>query len=148
MKVASALATATLAIGALLSQGWTDGPHAATAPWAPHCDDGQRSTAANWAATGQFVTARVVTWVDGTGFNRVELRYNSAARCAWARYNGGQPAEVYLDRSTDGGAHWVGPKGSSGPARSAYTGAYNDYRPNVARACADYRGRPHCTDWY
>ncbi len=123
-------------------------PAVAAADWAPHCDDGQLSTSQYWASTGQYTTPRSVGWTDGTTYNKVELRYNAAARCVWGLYTGGKSAQVYLDRSTNGGASWAGWLGARGPSTSVYTGVYNDYSPYVARACANYGGRSFCTGWY
>lgn len=145
-KLASALAAALLATltVATPAQAWTDGPHAAPEPWTPQCADGDRDTATQWAAIGDFSAPRQVTWKGG----RVELHYNGTARCAWGSYAGEKAAAVYLDRSTDGGAHWTGPLGSASKGKSAYTGVFNDNSPSVSRACASPQGHLHCTDWY
>ena len=142
-RLGAGIAAVVLASGTLLSI--TTGPAAA---WAPHCDDGQRSTAKYWADTAQFTTPKATAWVDGTAYNKVELRYNSAARCVWALYNGGKEAKVYIDRSRNGGATWDGWLGTQGPSKSTYTGVYNDYSPYASRACASYAGRFYCTGWY
>ncbi len=145
MKLATAVAAAVLVTvtAATPAHAWSDGPHAATA-WTPQCEDGQRDTATQWAALGAYLAPRQATWTDG----KVELHYNGEARCAWGSYTGGKPATLYLDRSSDGGAHWEARLSSQRPGTSAYTGVFNDNNPYVSRACASARGHLHCTDWY
>jgi hypothetical protein len=145
-KLASVVAAALLVTVATATpaHAWTDGP-AAVPAWTPLCEDGQRDTATQWAAIGDFTAPRQVTWAGGS---RVELHYNGESRCAWGSYTGAKPAVLYVDRSSDGGAHWEGPLGSRGPGESAYTGVYNDSSPYVTRACAGSQGHLHCTDWY
>ncbi|MDP9829552.1 hypothetical protein [Kineosporia succinea] len=132
------LALLTLGLGALIAE-----PAQAVG-----CNNGDRGQAASWASSGQFTTPRVYEWNDGTAHNKVELRYNSAARCVWGLYNGGNSATVYLDQSTNGGASWVGWIGAQGPSTSTYTGVWNDQNPTVSRACANYGGISRCTGWY
>jgi hypothetical protein len=112
------------------------------------CDGGDRTLAAQWARDGAFTTPRSYEWNDGTAHNKVELRYNSTYRCVWGLYNGGKSARVYLDRSTNGGASWVGWIDPNGPATSTYTGTWDDQYPRVTRACANYNNFSWCTGWW
>jgi hypothetical protein len=119
------------------------------------CTDGSRTQAAQYAASGQYyVPVPRVGYEDQVGTTNnsagwVELRYYPATRCAWALAFGGAIANVYIDRSRDGGRTWVGPLGSRslGWAGNTYTGVYNDSYPYVVRACvvAIYY---HCTSWF
>jgi hypothetical protein len=149
---------ATIAAICLLGAGVIAPIASPATAWASGCDEtspANTATAAYWAATGQFSTPTDWAWVDGTTSNKVELRYNAAARCAWGLYTGGMSAVVYIDRSIDGGASHLGPMGTSGPATSTYTGVFNDGavpgRPGLTyavRACASYSGKFYCTGWY
>jgi hypothetical protein len=51
----------------------------------PACDGGSRTLARQWAATGDFYTASETTWIEGTAYNKVELRLNDATQCGWGR---------------------------------------------------------------
>jgi len=81
----------------------------------------------------------------------ITLRYNSN-RCAWGKIdNGSQRDEVWVDRSSNGGAKWDGKLGDTiiHSGLDNHTVAYNDAN-TVMRACGKAWNRPEiaCTGWY
>ncbi|MFI9103385.1 DUF2690 domain-containing protein [Streptomyces fildesensis] len=79
----------------------------------------------------------------------IELRYNAATRCAWGRISRSQLGnQVWVDRSSNGGATWTGPMGMTylRSGTGTYTPAFND-AGYVMRACG-YNGKVICTGWY
>jgi hypothetical protein len=82
----------------------------------------------------------------------IELRATGDNICAWGRISNGDPGDlVWVDRSTDGGAHWEQLSIQSIPSgsRSTFTDAYNDNR-KLMRACGKAGNRPEvaCTGWW
>lgn len=133
---------AAVATAFILSMGAAVLARPITAHAAVGCSEGSRATAQSIAASGDFVEAQNV-WMDS---GKVTLRYSSETGCMWglisdlgtAADNGLQVGEVWLDRSTNGGATWQGKLGdinTGGNKRSTYTGTYNTIGYNAVRAC-------------
>ncbi|WP_328470828.1 hypothetical protein OHA21_05550 [Actinoplanes sp. NBC_00393] len=108
------------------------------------CDGGLRSTARYWASIDDFTTPTTETWIDGTSFNKVELRYNGDADCAWGLYNGGRKASVYVEFWENGMLSRYDRQDGS---KSAYTGVWPIGRNEYIRACAQDAARIYCTKW-
>jgi hypothetical protein len=136
---------ASLVAGAALATVITAGSASAAQAAAPQCDGGDRASAELWAASDDFAVAAEYTWVEGTAYNKVELRFNNDSQCAWGLYNGGVKASVYLEYEENGFTYQVDRQRGS---ESAYTGVWPDQDPRVMRACAADAGRIFCTDWF
>lgn len=99
-------------------------------------------------STSNAITAKRAT-VDSIN---IELRYSTSSRCAWGRITAADPGDqVWVDRSSNGGASWTGPLGLTKvqSGTDTHTPAYND-AGYVMRACAfnDTTGNIRCTGWY
>lgn len=136
---------ASLIAGIALTATVTLGSGSPAQAAAPGCDGGDRISAEYWASTGDYYTPVERTWIDGTAYNKVELRFNEDSQCAWGLYNGGRDASVYLEYEENGYTYQVDRQDGD---QSAYTGAWPDQEPRVMRACAADTGRVFCTDWY
>ncbi|MDF9811016.1 DUF2690 domain-containing protein [Streptomyces sp. SPB162] len=129
-RIAAGVSAVALIGGGLL----TVAPAAGAASGAPVVCDTSSAVSKKTARNGNMI---------------IELRYNASTRCAWGRISRAQVQnQVWVDRSSNGGASWTGPMGmkhlTSGTG--TYTAAFND-AGYVMRACA-YNGRTVCTGWY
>ncbi|MGK5678404.1 DUF2690 domain-containing protein [Actinoplanes sp. URMC 104] len=139
-RIAATIATSA----ALATVAAVSGAPAASAA-EPACGDGDRIYAEYWTSTDEFGVAAERTWVDGTSYNTVQLRFNDESQCAWGSYEGGSTVGVYLEYEEDGAVFQVDRQADS---TTAYTGVWSDANPRTMRACADDAGQIFCTDWF
>jgi hypothetical protein len=97
-----------------------------------------RATAQDLAASGDFTETTAEMEVL-----RLSLRISAGAGCAWGIVAGltrDMSADVWLDRSTDGGASWVkSAVRKTHPLNSStYTSAYSTAGFDAVRVCGQY----------
>lgn len=120
-------------------------PGAAPSAEAASCQDGSRESAREIADTGEFFVPvpEAVSSASSSGSPDaiITLRYSESHQCAWGLISGATGYEVWLDRSTDGGASIsegrLGKRSIKNGNENTYTAAFRagGATPYSLRAC-------------